>query len=761
MRAPIIFRGSGQDSILRYYKETFNPIEKKYNVDAIIRGIQAKAPAHIRIFEHQLDTSIHESELRAQLQDALIQHESSRNLSDLTKKDYTHILENFYSIYGSSAEEIENQVQLIDITSHRVIGEYLRIDGLERLFCEQYIDFEWEMHLRMNHHTSQMDFYRDHFIHQIRDAYTMDRLLQNSTLYEKILSILQDSSRSKVSHYFCNMVQRQKELFSHMPEYQFLLYDETFIERNIIYHSCYMAGLFHDIGYPETYLRTLRDRISDYMPNMHPSQPQELPPGIFSKLQNSLLFRVVPYDEIKKRIEKTEIDHGTLSALAFLLHFYENGAIFQMSPYKAASVELAALAIYNHTYHYGLLNSGKESDDFRPIFQSNPIAFFLRICDDLQEWDRVYFELSNRSNVLICSKCKTPIIGQYKVKDANMRPIRTAEDELLENTIPAYQRHYICNCCKPGDAKSEVFCRLFDGDDSFPYRRMYNVNICESLEVCDLPSDNLVFRLRYNPYKLLNIAFVSPGYAKHRIKELNQLKALFLQQSNLPRIWLDYFVTANPILIKAQLVGGYLEKQLEIPSLDIIDNFISKRNDIDALFLEQLDAYFDQEVRETDPLYRNILSCATLYGDLYLLTKLHCTAHSEDPDFLSPFLSIICTEELCDACSHSSELLHLLGDAVLQVTSIMCDEERQKAPNFPDTYLQQFMPNDKWHSLLSHTGLSSILQCKPNPDFYETALRRYTNETTYVPVSLRSDCTPQFDAFTDLGFIAYLYRQSF
>lgn len=759
MSDSIVLRGSGQDSILHYYKEKFNPIEKKYNLDAIIRGIREKSSGYIQVFEHQIDVSINEFELKAQLQDALIQHESCRNLSDLTKKDYTHIVENLYSIYGSSAEEIENQVQLIDLISHRVIGEYLRIDGLERLFCEQYIDFEWEMHLRMNHHTSQMDFYRDHFIHQIRDAYTMDRLLQNNTLYEKILSILQDSSRSKVSHYFCNMVQRQKELFSHMPEYQFLLFDKTFIERNIIYHSCYMAGLFHDIGYPETYLRTLRDRISDYMPNMHPSQPQELPPGIFSKLQNSLLFRVVPYDEIKKRVEKTEIDHGTLSALAFLLHFYENGAIFQMSPYKAASVELAALAIYNHTYHYGFLNSGKESDDYRPIFQTNPIAYFLRICDDLQEWDRVYFELSNRSNVLICNQCKTPIIGQNRIKPTDYT--RTAEDELLENTIPKYQRHYICNCCKAGSSESEVFCRLFDGDYSFPYRRMYNVNVCESLEVCELSSDNLVFRLHYNPYKLLNIAFVSPGYAKYRIKELNQLKTLFLQQSSLPRIWLDYFVTANPILIKARLVGDYLEKQLKIPSLDTIDNFNSKRKEIATLFSQQLDTYFNLKVSHSDSLYSNILSCSILYGDLYLLTKLHSTSHSKESDFLKPYLNVLCTDELCIACRDSSELLHLFGDAVLQVTSIMCDEERQKAQNVPETYLQQFIPSDKWYSLLSNTPLSNILKCKPNPDFYEIALRRYTNEATYVPVRLRSDSNPQFDAFTDLGFIAYLYRQYF
>ena len=48
----------------------------------------------------------------------------------------------------------------------------------------------------------------------------------------------------------------------------------------------------------------------------------------------------------------------------------------------------------------------------------------------------------------------------------------------------------------------------------------------------------------------------------------------------------------------------------------------------------------------------------------------------------------------------------------------------------------------------------------PNINYFQTALRQYTDETKYTPVLMRSEDESQFDAFTDLGFIKYLYQHT-
>lgn len=750
MRKTITIQGSGSDGILHYYKAIFDPITKKYDIDSIAKKLKSHK-AVINIYDAEINPTDPIDLIKTDIYNALYRYEQINDLSDLTKKDYTHIIENLYSIYHSSHEEIENQVELIDIVSRRVIGEYIGINGLERLFSEQYIDFEWEMHLRMNHKTSQMSFYRDHFIHQVRDAFTIDKLLEQKVIYDAVYSTLCNPSNSKVSRYFCQMVQKQQDMLKNLPSHNFLKFDEDFVPRNIIYLSCYMAGLFHDIGYPETYLRTLRERISDYMPNMHPGQYRELPNGIFSTLQNSLLFRVVPYDEIKNRVSVSSIDHGTLSALAFLLHFYENGAIFQMPPYKAAAVELAALAIYNHTNKYEICGL-KNSTDYRPVFTTNPISYLLRICDDLQEWDRVYFEISTRSNILICNKCMTPVIGRKEPDNITDKKVPERE---YEQTPKPIRHRYICNCCDKNNPQTDIFCRVFDGNSAFPYRRMYNVQVCDRLDIVsdDNHNSDMIIHLHYDPYRLLNIAFISPEYAKFRIDELNKLKPLLMQQA-LPRIWLDYFVTANPILIKAKIVGDYIESNIVL-SDDDRANIEVYYNRLQNSFCEQVDIYLKDVRSEVKPcIKREIFDSVLLYVSLYLFYKL--TKKEKDINNYTPIFNYIYSAKVKRACKKSTAFRHLLGDAILQLKRCWNYADMHSEKAFPDEYLHQFETGN-WKDVLPEDLGNSM---DPNINYFQTALRQYTDETKYTPVLMRSEDESQFDAFTDLGFIKYLYQHT-
>lgn len=61
-------------------------------------------------------------------------------------------------------------------------------------------------------------------------------------------------------------------------------------------------------------------------------------------------------------------------------------------------IELSALVIYNHTLRYDKVK-----------FRENPLSYVFRLCDDMKEWDRLYFNVNKKSNFLICSKCRLPI----------------------------------------------------------------------------------------------------------------------------------------------------------------------------------------------------------------------------------------------------------------------------------------------------------------------------------------------------------------
>ena len=764
----------------------FDPVARKYNLKDIAKGILEHAPkAKTRISKRQeywdryqikfeeikalKDNAERLSFIYQRVYEHLQDYEDSYELASLTKKDITHVMENLYMIYNTEDNEISQVVQLINLISQNVISKYIQIDGLERLFNEQYIDFEWEMHLGMDHKQQTMKFYRDHFIHQARDAYMMDRLLQDGGFYKRVLDILCQPNASKVSRYFFKMVERQRKV--PLPNAEYLQYDKDFAPRNIIYMAAYMAGLFHDIGYPDTYLQSLRRRISAFAPNMSPGNPMRdtLPRDIFSLLQNSLLFRLVSFEEIQTRVYKDSIDHGTLSAIAFLLHFYENGVIFRLPPYQAAAVELAGLAIYNHTYVYSIAETGKKKpDDYRPRFLTNPISYLLRLCDDLQEWDRVYFEISSNSNLITCNRCHTPTVGQ---------PIWTEGRK---------HHRYVCNCCDK--TQCGAFSRTFDGELSFPYRRLYNVEVCdevqvESLRGKDLDDDgDICFRLLYNPYKLLHIVYISQSYARYRIGELNNLKPLMLYQAGLPRMWLDYVVTANPILLKTCLLERYFEACLETGKIeaDKIEEYFRNLTDEERgtealrdaadLLMNQLEPVlnklwngeqFGERLEEDKVNYINkkIRRALRLYCMLYLYGQIFRRSPkrpAQPPQWLA---SEIC----CQYCVPKDEIFQcLLGDCMLQLSRLYTGEQLCRLNCIPEAYMHQFAPGN-WKKMLPGRKAEHC-----SKEFYNYALEQYVNQWEYRPVcwDMPEKLQPStenygaVDAFTDLGFFQALYEES-
>lgn len=696
-----------QKNMLDYYRE-FDPIKKKYGM------------------------CFGKNEKNGSLYQKFYEHESCRQLSELTKKEFGDIYANLQLIYADErlTEEI---IEIYDLVYDKVINQYLNIDGMERLFSENYVNFEWEMHLGIDYAGHSMDFYRDHFIHQVRDAYCMDILLQNG-YEEKIKNILGNEGSSKIARYVCKYINQQMECNDEMLDLQEEKKREFYLE-NIIYMSSYMSALFHDIGYPEVANMKSGRNILAYIANVYNFGSGYIDfDKIFTVLQNSLLFRVVSPKEVRKRIEDEKIDHGAVSALMFLLHFYENGAIYRLEPYRKCAVEIAGLAIYNHTNTYAYIGEKEKADEAlyqRSVFVLNPISYLLRICDDLQEWDRIYFEISGNANIILCTQCHTPIVRrEWQDKD---------------------DVYYVCNCNKIDKQKniikeSGVFETAFRRG-SFPYRRLYNVTVCKELEFnVDEDKNRHIFELKYDLERLLYVAYINPSYAKYRIKELNQLKKMFVRQDIKEMSYLKYFMSANVLLIKAKIVRSYLEESAKIDFGDYkkeIPTILEDKQDqteigkslheglrriaeeLYAKFLEKnfvIDNTFDDSVtiylKENFWIYiyiSMIMQIGEYANSIYVKNEKICEIIKK------------LWEQFKEDSKYEGDVLLLIKDCCLQASK-MFDNSLFDYDYYPDKYFEQFASDE---------GM-------------EDYFFRFAHSDNYIPIKQCSDNINKLDAYTDL-----------
>ena len=230
----------------------------------------------------------------------IVEYERSHQFSCLTKQNYADDYANLDLVYGEKENTLRN-INLMELVSNKWISQYINIDGMERLFSETYIEFEWEMHLSADYKKHNMKFYRDHFFHQVKDTYMMYILLKDHGFYRCVRNILMNESESKVSRFVCrSLVQQKYYETEHVRELRSEETDPEFYIRNLIYMASFMAGLFHDIGYPEAYYMTTSRHIRDYIASIHELNSENSSMNrIYALLQNSLLFRVEPFEIIK------------------------------------------------------------------------------------------------------------------------------------------------------------------------------------------------------------------------------------------------------------------------------------------------------------------------------------------------------------------------------------------------------------------------------------------------------------------------------
>ena len=627
-------------------------------------------------------------EMKMKLQD----YESSQQFADLTKKSFWDLQKNLDMAYADK-KRTDQFIELYGLFYDKIIKQYINIDGVERLFSEKYADFEWEMHLGINYKKHEMSFYRDHFIHQLKDAYMMHVMLEKGGFYRKVHDILWNPGNSKISRYVWKSVNKQLNMphnamhtiindgidikdASNMrndrdkPMVEFYLY-------NIIYMASFMAGCFHDIGYPTAADTSENRRIIDYIVESYHFEGKDLNFNhIMSLLQNSLLFRLVRPEEIRARLEGDKIDHGALSALMFLLHFYENGSIHYLEPYKVCAVELAG-----------------------------------------QEWGRIYFEVLDKTNLILCPSCKLPIMRR--------------------DGIDGISCDYKCGC------RSSKFKTVFPYKE-FPSRRLYNVTVCTSLKVETNEENENQYRfyLRYDLSRLLHIACLSTSYAKHILEELNKMKKLFPRQSGIDMVQMKYFVTSNILLIKAKIVRRYLQSSLKRPHEELYPDFFtdtalipdragklyqqaknSARNLVDGLFKSQ----------KKIGLHGYLIRAFTIYVYIAYLMEIGEANHSLKinadkkigSDQFKELIDFLRNQE--PVMLDSDIVKCLLQDCGLQASRLYGD--LWEYSYYPEDYFEQFQPDGDYFYQCAEQfiNMNQYQHCKEDVQYNVRVLDAFTD----------------------------------
>lgn len=379
---------------------------------------------------------------------------------------------------------IENVLNILD--------QYIGIEGMEHLLINNYSAIENGIFLEYSPDGNPKRI-REHYKHQFRNAYLGLLFLERLHFDEYIVQSL-FNEENEYACYIVNSV-------VHTDEKK--LYEQI---REVVYKSYLISALFHDIGYPLAYYFRMADEIHEFTPFfkiINPAVKAEFT-EIRALLNNSLMFRTIDNHQILKKYHDN--DHGCLSAISYLMNFYFSGSIYQLNPKDRCIVEMAAVAIYKHTDRF--------DGNHRMIFSQDPISYLLRICDDMQEWQRFLVIIGRTHNYLQCSSC-----GRI------VRP------------MSGDSKSYACCCGKQ-------FRKITQMDN----KKVNYIDICDGLTLSE-NNGKIFVRLDYNPYSQLELILSDYEAITYRNRGLRDLESMLKFQKYLPDIELQYFVSNNPVAL--------------------------------------------------------------------------------------------------------------------------------------------------------------------------------------------------------------------
>lgn len=389
----------------------------------------------------------------------------------------------------------------------RFLHEYIGIEGLEELLVNNYGAIENSIFFEHDDQ-GQPASIREHSKHQMKNAYLGSvLLLEYGYLEDMAQTALQ--GRSAATRYLCYQAEtalgvksgntgKREEVLAKLQEWCYKIY--------------MVSALLHDIGYPlEYYLRSAR-KLTDYPPYLKLLSPTvKLPFGeMKAMLSESQLFHMVDQEKIREKYDKD--NHGALSAISLLMHFYYGGRIYVMPVEKRCIIEMTAVAIYHHTDR---LAGGQ-----RMVYLQDPISFMVRLCDDLQEWDRFKITLNEKHNYLRCPRCGRLLLEKEE------------------------KGTYQC-ACPQGTQFTKV--------TGIRNRKMNYICFCDRLRL-DRSGDKLLVIFDFSLLRQIEILTEDYTAVLKQEKDLQDLEKMLEDQHLVSEIKLVRFLSNNPLYLIEEMI---------------------------------------------------------------------------------------------------------------------------------------------------------------------------------------------------------------
>ena len=677
---------------------------------------------------------------------------SERDFRDF---DYNDLKQLVKAIYGDNDQS--EMIEVISIIQEKFIKGFINIPHLDDLFNEHYFEYEWEMHSRLDPDTKRVDFYRDHYFHQVRNLYEIFKFLQakNHFILKNLIKEMKVST-GNTSRYCNHVIFEAKKLYLGNSEVYSKLFASLVVNKNknmlsqdvkglvddyfeeyamsyIIKGALYVAALTHDIGYPiGRHIQRNREFVRFVSNPAYNKNIFEFD-HIRNIIDRSMLFDIVDADKIKKQLsnKKYGMDHGVISAIVLLIHFYEHGAIYELDPLKRAIIELAAIINYDHTADYAAIeeDEGEHRENF-PRWKKNPMSIFFRVVDDIQEWDRVYFHVRPYPNIRICTKCKMPMLKQ------EFKPIEASnKNYYIVNEFTKYK--HVCACMNGGEHGYELDYGAYKQQMSFNNQKINYV--IASNRIYFIASDNLIeIFIDYNPYKLLELLMLNQGadFHKHRLEEIFKLKKFIeLSESNLFKV--TTFLHYEPEVLRQKIVYDFMAALYCIYA--VMENRKGKRdNKISNFIYCYKDESLTQDVFKFD--FMSLKNTIEKEKDtLREFLSLNCLKSFKSSSILACYRNILKPKKISDSQDNLEKKINGLIFEIINVGEDCSNLAKDLAPVLKNMFEEKIE-----RDLFNKNNYASV---KKKIDKNNNSLMELINSKHYLNVSAIPTETDKFYSY--------------
>lgn len=405
----------------------------------------------------------------------------------MTNYDITSMLKSKSLFYDRA--DAERQICLLE-NIQIFLHEYIGIEGLEELIINNYGAIENSIFLEHNQKGNPLHT-REHAKHQMKNAFLGSHLLLTFDYLNDIAKNIYQAESITTQY----LVSQTYNILNEKPCVKPTQNQVLKKLEELSYKIFMVSSMLHDIGYPlEFYLRSAQ-QLTDYPPYLNILSPviKAEFAEIKTHLLSSQLFRQIENEQIKNKYYCN--DHGVLSAISLLLHFYYNGRIYSLSLEERCIVEMSAIAIYRHTDQF--------PKGFRMVYIQDPISYMVRLCDDLQEWERFKILISNKHNYLQCSFC-----GKL-IKENN--------------------REYSCACGKRYTKITQI-----------KNQKINYIYLCDKLSIYR-NKNQIIIKINFDYMKQLEILLDDYTSVKKQNNHLEKVQLFVKNQKVNPPIKIDFF----------------------------------------------------------------------------------------------------------------------------------------------------------------------------------------------------------------------------